>query len=395
MKTTFRFLFVALCLFTTAHQLSAQWVKLAGTSSPTSFAVLGTNLFVGTTDAGVYAVGGSTTNTFPIARVSAFAVSGTNLLAGTIGDGVFLSTNNATSWSAAGMTGIRIYAMAVVGTRVFSGNNGRGVYVTTDNGTSWTTVNTGLTDFHILSLASSGTNLYAGTTGYGICLSTNNGASWSSIGLTSNTVSSISCSGTNIFAGTDGGLFLSTNNGVSWTAINSGLTSYTVSSVVVSGTSLFAGTDGGVFLSINNGASWTATNTGLTSLPVSSLVVFGGYLYDASTYPGGVCRRPLTDFLTSVEELSTELPTQYYLAQNYPNPFNPSTTISFSFPFKSFVTLKVFDAMGREVSTLLAKELPAGTHTARWDAAALPSGVYIYRLQVGHFSEAKKLVLQK
>jgi hypothetical protein len=97
--------------------------------------------------------------------------------------------------------------------------------------------------------------------------------------------------------------------------------------------------------------------------------------------------------ITSVERLSTDLPTHFSLDQNYPNPFNPSTTISFRLPSQSFVTLRVFDALGREVSILLTGELPVGTYARQWNAAGLPSGVYFYRLQAGSFTETKKLLL--
>jgi lysophospholipase L1-like esterase len=83
----------------------------------------------------------------------------------------------------------------------------------------------------------------------------------------------------------------------------------------------------------------------------------------------------------------------YILGQNYPNPFNPATTISFSFPTQSFVSLKVFDALGREVSNLLSKQLSAGTYLRQWVATGLASGVYFYRLQAGSFFETKKLIL--
>ncbi len=86
-------------------------------------------------------------------------------------------------------------------------------------------------------------------------------------------------------------------------------------------------------------------------------------------------------------------PTSFELKQNYPNPFNPSTTISFSIPCKSFVSLKIFDALGKEVSNLVSQELPASQYAQQWNAAGLPSGLYYYRLQAGTFTEARKLVL--
>jgi hypothetical protein len=92
-------------------------------------------------------------------------------------------------------------------------------------------------------------------------------------------------------------------------------------------------------------------------------------------------------------EVAIEVPKVFALNQNYPNPFNPATTISFSLSSKSFVSLKVFDPLGREVSILLAEELPAGTYTRQWNGNNLPSGVYFYRLHAGSFTETKKLVL--
>lgn len=99
--------------------------------------------------------------------------------------------------------------------------------------------------------------------------------------------------------------------------------------------------------------------------------------------------------VTDVRQSPNTLPVGFALSQNYPNPFNPATTISFRLPSKSFASLKVFDVLGREVSILLAEELPAGKYSQQWNAAGLTSGVYFYRLQAGSFIETKKLVLFK
>jgi spore coat protein A len=87
--------------------------------------------------------------------------------------------------------------------------------------------------------------------------------------------------------------------------------------------------------------------------------------------------------------------TEYSLDQNYPNPFNPSTTINFSVPDKSQVTLKIFDVLGNEVSTLINQEIPGGNHEVHFDATGLPSGVYFYNLTAGNFVENKKMMLLK
>ncbi len=97
------------------------------------------------------------------------------------------------------------------------------------------------------------------------------------------------------------------------------------------------------------------------------------------------------------EEVSSDQSTvtSYELQQNYPNPFNPSTTISFSLPRASLITLKVFNLAGQEVVTLIAEQLAAGAHEVRWNANGFPSGVYFYRLQAGEFMATKKLVLMR
>jgi hypothetical protein len=173
------------------------------------------------------------------------------------------------------------------------------------------------------------------------------------------------------------------------------LTDTNITSLAASDGYVFAGTDtGGIFVSTNNGTSWTAVNIGMTNTYVHALAVSGTNLF-AGTRGGGVWRRPLSEMITSVERLSTNLPTHFSLDQNYPNTFNPATTISFSLPSKSFVTLKVFDALGREVSILVAEELPAGMYARQWNAAALPSDVYFYRLQAGLLTETKNLILLK
>ena len=85
----------------------------------------------------------------------------------------------------------------------------------------------------------------------------------------------------------------------------------------------------------------------------------------------------------------------FELLQNYPNPFNPSTTISYQLSANSFVTLKVFDVLGREVETLVNQRQNAGSYTVTFDASKLPSGVYFYRLTTGSLVETKKMAVLK
>jgi hypothetical protein len=98
--------------------------------------------------------------------------------------------------------------------------------------------------------------------------------------------------------------------------------------------------------------------------------------------------------LSEIKELAAN-EKKFYVTQNYPNPFNPSTTISFALSQSSYVTLKVYDIMGKEVSTLVQGNKQAGTYQVRFNANGLPSGLYIYKLTCGAVSESKKMLLIK
>jgi hypothetical protein len=87
------------------------------------------------------------------------------------------------------------------------------------------------------------------------------------------------------------------------------------------------------------------------------------------------------------------IPLKYGLSQNYPNPFNPSTTIEFTVPTDSYTSLKVFDALGREIATLAQGMQSRGTHRFRWDAKGKASGVYLYRLTVDSYTDTHRMML--
>jgi len=85
----------------------------------------------------------------------------------------------------------------------------------------------------------------------------------------------------------------------------------------------------------------------------------------------------------------------FSLQQNYPNPFNPVTLIAFELVSNEFVSLKVYDILGREVQTLVENKLSAGTHTAYFSGEKLPSGFYFYKLTAGGKQEIRKMMLMK
>ena len=111
--------------------------------------------------------------------------------------------------------------------------------------------------------------------------------------------------------------------------------------------------------------------------------------------------------ILAIQELENNLPLvgvvndeidnnyNFKLNQNYPNPFNPATIISFSLQSKEFVTLKIYDVLGKEVASLVNEELNSGTYQKQFNGFGLSSGIYFYKLQAGNFCETRKLVLVK
>jgi len=123
-------------------------------------------------------------------------------------------------------------------------------------------------------------------------------------------------------------------------------------------------------------------------------IVVAGYSYNLNNYSVFTLVRYNAESSSGlIEEYTEEIPKTYALEQNYPNPFNPSTSILFSIPEQSFVSLEIFNSLGEKVSTLVSDELNAGNYKYEWNAATLSSGIYLYRLRTPQYSETKKMIL--
>ena len=111
------------------------------------------------------------------------------------------------------------------------------------------------------------------------------------------------------------------------------------------------------------------------------------------------------DAKITVKRDEGDLPKEFQLNQNYPNPFNPTTIVTFALPKNAFVSVKVYDMLGREIKTLLSDELSAGIHAVEWRgddnggericAGHASSGTYIYRITAADFVSTKKMILMK
>jgi hypothetical protein len=103
-----------------------------------------------------------------------------------------------------------------------------------------------------------------------------------------------------------------------------------------------------------------------------------------------------SELITSIDdEYNFAKPSAFQLLPNYPNPFNPTTTIKYQIPELSFVTIKVYDALGNEVITLVNEEKPIGNYEVEFSATGLPSGIYFYQLKTNNFTQTKKMILLK
>ncbi|MFH0736707.1 MAG: T9SS type A sorting domain-containing protein [bacterium] len=125
----------------------------------------------------------------------------------------------------------------------------------------------------------------------------------------------------------------------------------------------------------------------------------GKYFFFTTQKPGDNGYTPywvdaqiIYNLLTDVEE-TQETSFDFTLNQNYPNPFNPSTVISYNLPKAGFVSLKIFDILGKEISSLINREQSSGIHEVKFDAGLLTGGVYFYQLVSGKYKETKKMIL--
>ncbi len=412
------------------HESSAQWVQ---TSEPNHYgavlAASGSTLYAGFFDlygtghGGLYLStdnGDTWTNevnpglikklndTCSVTCIAAFEGSA---VAGTDSNGVFLLGKNSSGFenitgnlpyitsgyypiAAVAITGAGIYVASSAGPQgtVFFGG-GSGTW--SDISESLPTYGSTIGPYSVSSLGVINGTLYGGVHNSGVYVY---GGGWAAqnSGMSGTNVLCFGSTPNNLFAGTNGFLYRSVSGGA-WKDVSPVQGGASVTGLASDGNVLFASCWGsGVYVSTDDGNSWTQINTGLNkqAYNVSSLAITDKYLF-AGTGDQGIWRRPLSDLVTSVSSQNENRPAKFYLFQNYPDPFNPSTVIKYSLPVTGLVTLKIYDILGKEISTLVDNIQNAGIHEVTFNASGLASGVYIYKLSAGNFIAEKKLVLMK
>jgi photosystem II stability/assembly factor-like uncharacterized protein len=364
-------------------------------------------------------------------------------------DGLTRSTDRGQTWQRCNEgidPTLGLGAIATVTTKdpfLFVAGSNQWLYRSTDKGITWALVNHQFNNPNapVLSLAVINGVLFAGVYDE-VYRSIDNGNSWvfSSTGMRRNHIWGFAQSQHYIFAATDSGLHRSSDKGITWSPIpfSSGLWGVQAMDVLAAGSKVYVGTmgtNGGIYISTDEGNSWSLANNGLRTTEVywhfrtigSRIFATGGsgqvaLLYEESVSDlgttwipmwqdlnvgisdivsdsvnafiatsKGVYRCPLSE-LTSVADPSKQVPTSFSLGQNYPNPFNPTTTIEYALPRRSHVTLTIFNILGQRVATLINNEIEAGFHHIQFDGSGLASGVYLYRLTAGEFSETRRLI---
>jgi photosystem II stability/assembly factor-like uncharacterized protein len=281
-----------------------------------------------------------------------------------------------------------------------AGSNGR-IMKTTNKGDNWTnlssTTSTALDGIYFVNENTGyvgGANIFLKTTDAGQTW-TNKTGSFISPFETAEDVY-FADANTGIYGTNASRIVKTTNGGDSWYLVNNTIGGAVWGLEFPTPNIGYACTDSGkVMKTVNGGENWITQNTPMTGTDhfyeISFPSLNTGYV---STWYGRILKT--TDGgATFVSNINSGIPGAYKLYQNDPNPFNPSTIIKFQISKAAYITLKVFDVLGREVKTLVNEYMNTGEHEINFDAGGLNSGIYFYKLTAGDFSETKKMLMLK
>ncbi|MBO6576014.1 MAG: T9SS type A sorting domain-containing protein [Rhodothermales bacterium] len=414
---------------------------------------------VGTHSFGIYrtipgAVGTNKWNeasglTKPITINDMVVLANGNVLAGASGSGgqqtdvnatgLFTSADGGSSWSAVAKSAfdslavhtVQAIAQSPADSVIFLSADDGNIFISQDHGASWTfngrlPGGSSQLPWALLAHPTTAGTVYAGTPGYGVFVSTDHGAGWSVFTDNTTLLPADPAPGTGgghvfdlemnpananqMYAATAGGVWRFddvTSASGSWSRMAAADSSFTlvdgttynaypeVRSIAFNnaGTTLYMATWGfGVLTTTDFTGSPSPTQIALRGEQVSTVAVAPSGAVFAGTANG--VHEVVAASSTEVSP-QNDVPEGYTLRQNYPNPFNPTTSITFDLPTQADVSLRVFDVLGREVAVLAQGTRAAGSHTVTFEAAGMPSGLYLYRLDAGDQSLTRTMSLVK
>ena len=406
------FLFVLCMLLVFSYQSFAQWQKVDVITSPYVYSALfdGDDYFVGGDSLYISRDRGSTWQSSTLngqtIEITALFKYDNKIFAGTYGSGVFVSTNNGISWQSynSGLSSYALYAEKFVssGDTIFYATDAGGVYYLPNSTNHWQSYNQNLPSniaWTINDLVVTNNNLIASAGGSGFYYLRPKGSpEWIEKRIQTpqgiyTTPNAFLSTGDIVFSGSRFGIYRSLDEGNTFDSVGISAMDMSVVSFardknrIYAGYTRSSGNDFFVWYSDDFGDSWNIFDHQFQFL-------LHLYIYDNKIWVGtndGLWYKELET--TSIEPI--EQPNAFNLFQNYPNPFNPQTKISWQLAKSGWQTLIVYDILGNEIAKLMNEERPAGSYEVFFNASSLASGMYFYKLQIGNYSETKKMLLLK
>jgi photosystem II stability/assembly factor-like uncharacterized protein len=333
-------------------------------------------------------------------NIISFLDSNTILTAGYLG--YFAKSTNAgeTFFNLLTPTSMQVNGMSFINSTTGFVTGYSGLFMKTTNaGNNWVISWLPYT-MHDMYMFDATTGIVCGSGG-NILKTTNGGVNWTprySQPLQYNDLNGITFlnANTGIMVGTSGTILKTTDGGNHWVpALATPLTTNTLFRVSypVANRITTIGGAGTIITSTDGGNNWELQYSGTLS------ILYGVYFRDANNGcvvgEGGIVLTTTDGGAVFVNNISTKTPDNYYLNQNYPNPFNPNTKIRFQIKESGLVTLKVYNLLGKEVVTIINGNMQPGTYETPFSGNGLNSGMYIYKLQAGNYTETKKMCLIK
>ncbi|MCI0449885.1 MAG: T9SS type A sorting domain-containing protein [Chlorobi bacterium] len=316
---------------------------------------------------------------------------------------IYKTTNGGTNWvqvyTAAGFINAIKMTSPTVGIATGDPVGGNWVILgTTDGGSTWSSISTtpGTGDGRNNCLQVMLPHVWFGSGQGTIWHSTNAGVNWTSVATTGLAGQVLAVHFNSLTLGLGGGATMvkSTNAGGNY-ALLPALGTGNITGIQGAANDFWYCRGTGIYRSTNGGTNWTQVHTAVGTQNDLSLAFGGNGCFVGWSVGSGGNIAKMNGMPVGIGNNNNEIPSVYRLEQNYPNPFNPATIISFSLPKSGFVELRVYDILGREVAVLVNEVRQAGSHSIDFNASSLASGIYLYTIKSGDFTDTKKMALIK
>ncbi len=320
------------------------------------------------------------------------------IIGATENDGIICSEDKGKSWFIIGGQKFTPVGKLAINSKdhiiaAIDGLNQGGIYFSSDNGKNWVLKNNGILHYGCRDIiVDDNDNIFISTVG-SVYFSSDNGDNWKKCLETNAYRAYLTItSNNNIVAVNEyADVFFSNDNGQVWEEFKSDTFTALVNSVSINeNDEIVIGTNYGIYSSDFDEISWKKLNANLPDCEVKYIKVLSADKILASVEYQGLYYSDLT---SNIDIINNDI--DFYLSQNYPNPFNPTTTINYQIPNAGFVSLKVYDILGREVTTLINEEKSMGNYEVVFDGSDLSNGIYFYRIHAGNYSEIRKMILLK